>query len=152
MPKSDRGISRWTEVVGVLGVVVSLVFVGVEISQNTQALRGATYQSLAESSMTLLFFVAENPEIGAQLDAWGRGEPLEPEAQQRVEASIAAYLRHLENAHYQMTEGTLDPEFLDNWAGNPTFGTAHFPEFWAARRDAYNAAFRSYFERRQSLQ
>ena len=49
MTESGRALSRWTEVVGVVGVILSLVFVGVEISQNTQALRGATYQALAES-------------------------------------------------------------------------------------------------------
>ena len=151
MSKSDRGISRWTEVIGVLGVITSLVFVGVEIAQNTRALRGATYQSVAESSMTLLFFVAEHPEVGVHLDAWGRGDQLEPEVVQRVEAMLMAYMRHLENAHYQMTQGTLEPEFLENWASQPTFSTPRFPEFWAARRAAFSQAFRDYFDERRGL-
>lgn len=134
-----------------LGVILSLVFVGVEIAQNTQALRGATYQALAESSMTLLFFVAENPHVGSELEAWGRGEELPVESVQRVESMVLAYLRHLENAHYQMMEGTLDAELLDNWAGSPTFAMPHFSEFWSARRGSFSQAFRDYLERRHGI-
>lgn len=143
---------RWAEIVGVIGVVASLVFVGIEVRQNTQAVRGATYQSLAESSMGLLFYMADHPELSAQLDAWGRGEELPAEESARVEAVVLAYLRHLENAYYQMEEGTLKPELLENWAGNPTLSVPHFRDFWNQRRGAFSDGFRRYFEARWELQ
>lgn len=151
LSKPERALSRWTEAIGVVGVVASLIFVGIEIRQNTRAVRGATYQSLAESSMTLLFRIADSPEVGAQISSWGRGEELDAEVTARVEALVMAYLRHLENAYYQMEEGTLDPEFLDNWAGNPTFALPHVRDFWAQRRPAFGGAFREYFEDRWDL-
>ena len=101
--------------------------------------------------MTLLFFVAENPEVGAELEAWGQGEALPPEAVQRVESMVIAYLRHLENAHYQMSEGTLDAELLDNWARSPAFAAPHFPEFWSVRKGSFSQAFVDYFELRHGL-
>ena len=64
---------------------------------------------------------------------------------------VLAYLRHLENAHYQMLEGTLDVQYLDNWAGNPTFGLPHFPVFWEQRRGVFNPDFREYLEARRGL-
>ena len=142
---------RWTEIVGVLGVVASLVFVGIEIRQNTQAVRGATYQSLSGASVDLLFYVADHPELNAQLDAWGRGEELPASTRARVEAVVLAYLRHLENAYYQMEEGTLKPELLENWAGNPTFSVPGFQEFWSQRRGAFSEGFRDYIEARWDL-
>lgn len=142
---------RWTEIVGVLGVIASLVFVGIEIRQNTQAVRGATYQSLAGASMDLLLYLADHPELDAALNAWGRGEELPEQTRARVEAVVLAYLRHLENAYYQMEEGTLKPELLENWAGNPALSTPYFREFWSQRRGAFNARFRDYFEGRWNL-
>lgn len=151
MARSERAVSRWTEIIGVLGVIASLIFVGIEIRQNTQAVRGATYQSLAESSMTLLFRVADDPEVGSQIDAWGAGEELEPHVASKVEALVTAYLRHLENAHYQMEEGTLEREFLENWASNPVFGSPGFREFWSQRRGVFGQSFRAYLEARWEL-
>lgn len=143
---------RWTEIVGVIGVVASLVFVGIEVRQNTQAVRGATYQSLVESSMSLLFYMADHPELDAELDAWGRGEELPPEERTRVESIVLAYLRHLENAYFQREEGTLKPELLENWSGNPALNTPHFREFWQQRRGAFSDGFRRYFEARWGQQ
>ena len=36
------------EIFGLLSVIGSLIFVGIEISQNTQAVRGATHQSVSD--------------------------------------------------------------------------------------------------------
>ena len=42
--------SSWYELIGLLGVVSSLVFVGIEIRQNTSAIKGATHQTIAEEN------------------------------------------------------------------------------------------------------
>lgn len=139
------------EVIGVLGVIASLVFVGVEVRQNTQAIRGSTYQAVAESSMNLLFYLADHPELGLQINTWGRGEELDTQVRIRVEAMVMAYLRHLENAYYQMMEGTLRAEFLENWAGNPSLSLPRVQEFWTRRREAFSEEFRRYFEQRRDL-
>ena len=62
-----------------------------------------------------------------------------------------AYLRHLENAYYQMEEGTLRPEFLENWSGNPTFGLPYVRTFWEQRKRAFGHDFQLHFERRWNL-
>ena len=38
------------EILGVLGIIAGLLFVGVEIGQNTAGIRGSTYQELTASS------------------------------------------------------------------------------------------------------
>lgn len=134
-----------------MGVIASLIFVGVEVRQNTQAVRGATYQSLTESSMDLLFRLADDPSAGVQIDAWGRGEEVEPQVRSKVEALVMAYLRHLENAYYQMEEGTLREEFLENWSGNPTFSLPYFATFWQQRKRAFGRDFQAYLEARWDI-
>jgi hypothetical protein len=101
--------------------------------------------------MTLLFQIADDPKVGSQINAWGTGETLDSLVVTRVEALVMAYVRHLENAHYQMEEGTLRPEFLENWASNPSLGLPYFREFWERRRNSFGQAFRDYLEERLSL-
>ena len=124
MSESARALSRWTEAIGIIGVIASLIFVGIEIRQNTQAVRGATYQSLTESSMELLFRLAEDPAASVAIDAWGRGEQLDPLEQAKVEALVLsdyaavqgfvlamAFLFVLLNLIIDLAYSVIDPRF-----------------------------------------
>ena len=46
-----RDVRSWLEIATTIGVILSLVFVGFEIRQNTQAVRGATIEALAAQSI-----------------------------------------------------------------------------------------------------
>ena len=48
----------WFELIGLFGVISSLVFVGVEIRQNTAAVKGATHQTVAEQINELTLTIA----------------------------------------------------------------------------------------------
>ena len=48
------------EVVGLLSVIGSLLFVGIEINQNTTAVRGATQQAVSSQVAEMYRIVAEN--------------------------------------------------------------------------------------------
>ena len=51
------------EFFGLISVIGSLVFVGVEISQNTQAVRGATHQTVAEQINELTLTIASDERL-----------------------------------------------------------------------------------------
>ena len=53
------------ETLGFLAVVASMVFVGVEIQQNSQSVQAATYQDLIAQITNLNVLEIENPESGA---------------------------------------------------------------------------------------
>ena len=62
------------ETLGFISVVAGLVFVGVEIHQNTAIARAATRQALSASSSEFVLVAATNDELGRQIDKWLFGE------------------------------------------------------------------------------
>ncbi len=55
-----RGVS---EIVAALGVIISLVYVGIELQQNTIASRATTAQAIVDSSRNFLLDIAMNDEF-----------------------------------------------------------------------------------------
>ena len=98
------------ETLGFLAVVASLVFVGVEIRQNSQSVQAATYQNLIAQITNLNVLEIENPEFGDLLRV-----ALEPSLESLDEtqvARMAPYLwllfRHGDLAFSQYERGLLD--------------------------------------------
>lgn len=102
------------ELVGGIAVLVGLVFVGLELRQNTEAVQAATLQSLTEQSQDYLLLLAADSEIN---DIWRRGVA-NPAALEESEASRFNFLYRaqwirLQNAYLQWRRGTLDD---NDWA------------------------------------
>jgi hypothetical protein len=53
--------SRVGRFLSALGVIASLVFVGLQVRQNTQALRTQIRQGLADRDAQVIYSIAENP-------------------------------------------------------------------------------------------
>ena len=53
----------WLEIIGLMGVISSLVFVGVEIRQNTAAVKGATHQTVSEQINELTLTIASDERL-----------------------------------------------------------------------------------------
>ena len=123
-------MGQWTEirtfnlieVLGLVAVAVSLVFVGLEIRQNTIASRAAAYQEhgshLANNWLTL----AQDPELVriyiANEDNWD--ELTEVEKAQLTYAYIAI-LRSYETILLQVEEGLLDQDAMDRLGWGEAF-------------------------------
>lgn len=86
------------ETLGFLAVVVSLVFVGIQIQQNTKAIRGQTRQSLNADYLQWMMTISSSPQMlqdyNALFDVNGRS------------GGFAMYglMRNLENAFLQVEE------------------------------------------------
>jgi hypothetical protein len=68
-------VANIAEIVGVILVVVTLVFLSLQIRQNTQALRSTTFQAVMQSEISMMSILVENSatwekiQTGAPLDA-----------------------------------------------------------------------------------
>ena len=67
-------VATLTEVVGAIGVIASLIFVGVEIRKNSEAARAATTMQTLDQSATVSQFIAQNQE-SAELYFRGLADP-----------------------------------------------------------------------------
>lgn len=139
------------EVVGVASVVISLLFVGWEIRQNTKVARGQTRLELTALNNEFLERIRSDSEFSEiWRTAWNTEETLDEAAEYRIEFMMMQYLRLLENVHLQYQEGLLDPDalasygflgFYDQFMAHP-----RFPSIWEGRRVAFDPEFVSFLE------
>ncbi len=142
------------EILGVLGIIAGLLFVGVEIGQNTAGIRGGTYQDLTASSTNLLEQFLVYPELNLAAVAWIAGEPYEtlpPERQAEFDIFLMMFVRHLESAYRQTLEDTVAPEVMERWVNYPLFDSPLFPPWLYERRNLIDPLFLVYFEELKGL-
>jgi len=101
---------RIAEIIGFIGVIGSLVFVGLEVRQSTIATQAATDAAVAESFLELNMMMASSPELARAL-AQHAGAPEAAPAEDKV-LILGLYrgMFHIwSNAHRQHLNGTIDP-------------------------------------------
>lgn len=136
------------EMIAVGGVVLSLLFVGLEIRANTQAVRGATIQGISDQSITVTLAIAEIPEMRA---GWakvlaGREGELTLEEEDAVTLLYSSAMRISENRFRQMALGVLDsPSSVGGGSG--LYRVPFFRAYWATRKSEYPEDFVDYVER-----
>ena len=111
MPKLTLG--QWSDlsqIVSAAAVVASLIYVGFEIRQNTEASRAATRQSIAETDFEYVGATLDPAMlVAAEAKAEG-GVELTPTERFILRERQHLNFRIFENAHYQYRAGLLDEE------------------------------------------
>ncbi|MEE4362108.1 MAG: hypothetical protein V2I63_11370 [Pseudomonadales bacterium] len=145
----------WKDLLAAAGVIVSLVFVGVEIRQNTSAAKGQTRTELAALNQAWLFLLSD-PEFGDPFRRrWVSNDVagMEAEDVDRAELLMVANMRRLENVYFQYDEGLVDESALDSYGfqvSAPLFTGAAFGTWWfdADNRALFHPGFVALFERK----
>jgi hypothetical protein len=105
------------EVIAAVGVLLSLLYVGHEIKQNTTAVRSTAYQAIHDAEDGFWSDLASDPGA-ARLWQQGLESGLEPLAEGDLErfSVVARRLIYLyQNVHYQYRKGVVDEELWDAW-------------------------------------
>lgn len=146
-PESNR---NWFEWIGAISVVASLIFVGLEVRQNTAAVRGATYQSIADSSQEQVQWWASNEELlqhEVRIDEGALPGDFTPVENLVIQSTFVMTIRRIENIYVQVREGLVEQDAVLRFRpSRDYFKTPYFLEFWAAWRAEIEPNFRAYFE------
>lgn len=128
-----------------LGVILGLLFVGLELRQNTAAVRAAALNDLATGARDLLLAVSTDAELSELYHRWIIADAsLTPIERTRIRLLIAAMLRSAENAFLQSRIGVVDSLALRRYGltENPAFQSALFPDMWTSElRDRFHPDF-----------
>ena len=141
-------ISRGAEFVAAASVVLSLIFVGLEIRQNTAAVRAQTRQDLTTTSAEFLMGMATS-DIGDLWFRWAAGEDISASEWNRLRLAVITGVRNLENVYLQSTEGVIDESALNGygWRGSVMYDTDRFAEWWrTGGRARFSSDFIAAFE------
>ena len=125
-------------------VVVSLFFVGIQIRQNTRAVRGSTLQMNTDFWGTLFLRLAE-PEMARAYAAGMAGQPdIRPAHYSQFFFICRAMFLGFENQYYQFRQGILDREIYLAYERSMQTQLLLFPGFrvwWQQSHVVFSPAF-----------
>jgi hypothetical protein len=98
-------LSATAELVSSVAIVVTLLYLTVEVRQNTDALHAQSRQSVLTSAQTELFVALDHPEITKSMIKPG---PLTAEENIQIDAFLTAALRVREFSWLQFRSGLID--------------------------------------------
>jgi len=128
-------------------VVLGIVFLALEVRQNTQAVRSATVQALSEQTYETARLALENPEIREAIFAARRNENLTEDQEEIMNLVFNASLRVRQNRYLQDRLGILDEDVSSELGAGGIYRMALFRDYWAEERDRYSPGFQDYVER-----
>jgi len=101
-----------------LGVVISLLYLAVQIRQNTRAIRSSSYHQAAEQTWHYCLAVAQDASLAAIIAKRMAGETLAPDEWIRANSADQALVYGFENMLRLREEGLVDPDVWANFLEN----------------------------------
>ena len=126
-------------------MVVSLIYVGLQVRQNTAAIQTSTSQELYQQYQEQGLLVMESAEIAEIILRASQSAELTPVDSVRYDNYLDVYLNLYEAVYTNALQGTVEPEMATGWlAWMPDLVcTAGLPAFWTESKEFYHRAFRS---------
>jgi hypothetical protein len=115
---SIQDLANLGEALGGLGVVISLLYLAIQIRQNTRAVRSSSYHQAAEQMWNFCLSVAQDASLAEILAKRVAGESLTPPEQLRGDSADQALIYGFENMLRLYEQGLVDPDVWYNFIAN----------------------------------
>ena len=137
------------EIFGLISVIGSLLFVGVEISQNTQAVRGATHQAVSDQASELYLELASDERLSRlayeMLVMNITRDELSTTDQMSLDFIQLMGFRRVENIFLQYKNGILSKDAIDR-IGMDSYRKAFSRDSWEMFKTGFDPHFVIFFE------
>jgi hypothetical protein len=141
-----ESMANYADVVGGTAVIVSLIYVGIQIRRNTASSKSQANQSVHESLANVSLEIAKDPDLS---NFTRKGmiafEELTEEEKFRFVLLMVTLFRRFENIFYQYQKGFLEKELWEGYRHSMLlyFYTTGGQAFWKLRRAHYSESFRN---------
>jgi len=99
-------LNHWLALVANIGVLIGVIFLAVEMQQNTEAINAQSRQAIFSGSQEELFKFLEYPGLTVLLAS--KDQDMNPEQKVQIDALLGSALRAREFAWRQYNAGILD--------------------------------------------
>jgi hypothetical protein len=146
-------LEQWSfvsQIIGAIAVVLSLIFVGVSIQQNTRAIRLSTAQNFQADFRQHELLTAQQGDLADIMYRVNQSADVSPVEAERARAFSSAILRAWANAYYQNENGVLDRLLWEGQTRRMVRTWARFTavrSLWAEDKDMFEPTFVDYMER-----
>lgn len=139
--------SQIAEIIGAVAIIASLVFVGMQVRQNTSAIQSSAAQSVHEN-FTAFYLAAQNEPTLLAVSTKGMRDYSSLTTTEKAQfiAMFMTFCSHTQNAFYKWREGSLAPELWKSWefVSMNFFSTQGGAAFWEERGYMFGDAFQLY--------
>ena len=136
--------AKLAEIIGAIAVVLSLLYVGYQVKQNTNAVRSSVHQALINHVAATEGLVLTDGTL-AELIVKGTNDPssLSPSERLRLEKYITLEFVNWENAYLNWRMGLLDEKGWRVWdrSNYPGPDLQSYFNFWTQNRDWFDDSF-----------
>jgi len=118
---------------GIIGIIGSLIFVGIEINQNSSIARTASYQSYIDGFTELSLAQIGDDSLNSLMVRASHGTPINdftPEEARKLRLFYIALLRQWEGLYRSVNEDILPEELLSIIGAGHLLGYTVFEEMW----------------------
>ena len=106
-----KKIENWVNIAASAGVILGILFLGLEIRQNTEMMKSQARDSITEKQMMFSEWVTTEPEMAKAITAASEGlDKMQPEQAMMYVYFLAGVWREWENSYYQFQRGLFDVE------------------------------------------
>lgn len=103
-----------SQIVAVVGIFASLIFVGLQIRQNTKAVRATSHHAITDSFNAINTLIISDPKVAHLMRLTVTGsEALTEDERISADYMCLAYERIFETLYYQYKNGTMDQKLFD---------------------------------------
>ncbi len=142
------------ETLAALGLIASLVFVGVEIRQSTMVARAGAYQELGLAAVAGWAESARDRSF-TELEMLSRDtlrlDEIDDVGWSQLSSMMTSVMRGWETVYLQVQEGLLPPDAMGRLGYGVNYWPTTFERLWPNVRGRMDAEFASYVERQFGL-
>ena len=147
-------LNRWLTLSANIGVLIGIVFLAIEIQQNTNVNRAIAINAIQTGAREQIMALVEYPELLAIEMKSRQGEDLSSEESLMLAAFYNATLLNAENAFFQKEAGLISEDFLRS-LGSTIQATTQNHEvgrrYWERNKSSYTVEFQAYVDSLRSV-
>ena len=140
-------LASWSQIIGVAGGLATLIFVGFQIRENSNAVRAATAQAVHDNYASWYLALASNESaLATSAKGFADLDSLTPTEKMQFVCTFMAFLSHSQNAFHQWHEGHLSDGLWAGWEAL-LMNLVHTPggaRFWAERGYVFGQGFQDH--------
>lgn len=136
-------LNDWLRILGMAGIIASLVFVGLQLKQSQDIAIANQYQARLDSGIAAKGNLLQSAALMEVAKKIRSGEQLDQFDITVLDLSVSQLYGIWESNHFQYVSGFISEE---HWQGvlremNKSLGDFHMAEYWERNRHSYRMSF-----------
>jgi hypothetical protein len=140
------------ELIAAIATLGTLVYLAVQIRQNTRSVRASVFQEFSREAGDLLRTLITDERVGrAFVVGLASPDKLDPGEVYIFNAVMNLHVRNIQNAFYQSRSGLIQPELFESFVSYTTpivLSTPGSLDWWKRNREHFASDFADWLEAR----